>query len=162
MLVWGIIALIITVADQLSKYIVVQSIGESETVSFINNIFEFVYVKNTGAAFSIFHSATAVLAIISVLFCIGVVVYFLKNKPDSRLLCAAMSLMFAGAAGNAIDRITRGYVVDFIKTIFIDFPVFNIADIAITTGAALLIVYLLFFDKEDKNEEGSFDSSRRE
>ena len=60
----------------------------------------------------------------------------------------SLVLMFAGAFANAIDRIFRGFVIDFIETTFIAFPVFNIADIAITIGAALLIVYILFFDKK--------------
>ena len=65
----------------------------------------------------------------------------------------SLMLMFAGALGNAIDRIFRGYVVDFIETTFISFPVFNIADIAITVGAVLLIIYILFFDKTENNSQ---------
>ena len=60
-------------------------------------------------------------------------------------------MMFAGALGNAIDRVFYGYVVDFIAVRFIDFPVFNIADMAITIGAALVIIYVIFFDKDTKN-----------
>ena len=61
-------------------------------------------------------------------------------------------LMFAGAAGNAIDRIRLGYVVDYINLKFMNFPVFNIADIAITVGAALLVLYVILFDKGGKSE----------
>ena len=62
-------------------------------------------------------------------------------------------MMFAGAFGNAIDRIFRGFVIDYIQTSFINFPVFNIADIGITVGAILLVVYFIWFDKEDKNAD---------
>lgn len=69
----------------------------------------------------------------------------------------SLTLLFAGALGNAIDRIFRGYVVDFIETAFIDFPVFNVADIAITCGAVIMAIYIIFFDKDEKN--GETDSS---
>ena len=68
-------------------------------------------------------------------------------------------MMFAGAFGNAIDRIFRGFVVDYIQTTFINFPVFNIADIGITVGAALLVLYVILFDKEDKNEKNNTESN---
>ena len=74
-----------------------------------------------------------------------------------------MTLLLAGAFGNAIDRLFRGYVVDFIQTVFIRFPVFNVADIAITFGAMLLIIYLLFFDgKEEKYGEVNSDGGQSE
>lgn len=69
----------------------------------------------------------------------------------------SLTLLFAGALGNAIDRIFRGYVVDFIETAFIDFPVFNVADIAITCGAVIMAIYIIFFDKDEK--DGETDSS---
>ena len=69
----------------------------------------------------------------------------------------SLTLLFAGALGNAIDRIFRGYVIDFIETAFIDFPVFNVADIAITCGAVIMAIYIIFFDKDEK--DGETDSS---
>lgn len=146
MILWALIAVLIVAADQISKYLVIKNIGVSDTITVIKGIFDFVYVKNSGGAFSIMNNATWLLALISVVFCIGTVVYFAKCKPKKKSVCLALSLMFAGAAGNAIDRIFRGFVVDFIKTVFMDFPVFNIADIAITIGAVLLVIHIVFFD----------------
>ena len=77
------------------------------------------------------------------------IIYVIIKKPKHTLQRTALMLIFSGALGNAIDRIFRGYVIDFIETAFISFPVFNIADIAITVGAALLIIYVIFFDKEN-------------
>ncbi|MBQ7976709.1 MAG: signal peptidase II, partial [Clostridia bacterium] len=57
-------------------------------------------------------------------------------------------LIFAGALGNGLDRIFRGYVIDFIETAFINFPVFNIADISITIGAIVLVIYVMFLEKD--------------
>ena len=81
------------------------------------------------------------------------VIYWIKKKPTHPLLCTSITMMFAGAFGNAIDRIFRGFVIDYIQTSFINFPVFNIADIGITVGAILLVVYFIWFDKEDKNAD---------
>lgn len=64
-------------------------------------------------------------------------------------------MMFSGALGNGIDRIFRGFVVDYISASFVSFPVFNLADICITVGAAFLAVYFIWFDKEDKNAENN-------
>ena len=146
MILWGLIAVLIIALDQITKYLVINNIGPNETVTVIKNVFEFVYVKNTGGAFSILNNATWLLSIVSIIFCIGVVVYFIKVKPKEKNICLALSMMFAGALGNAIDRIFRGFVVDFIKTSFINFPVFNVADIAITVGAVILVAKMVFFD----------------
>lgn len=153
MFLWGIIAGLIVILDQLSKYLVMTNLGFTDCIHVIPGLFDFVYVKNTGAAFSIFSESTAILGVVSVLFCIGVILYWLKKKPEHPLIKTALTLLFAGALGNAIDRIFRGFVIDFISTSFMSFPVFNIADIAITFGAVCLIIYLVFFDKDEKNGE---------
>lgn len=157
MLTWIIIAAAIVIIDQLAKLLVIANISPTECIHIIPGLFDFVYVENTGAAFSILSDSTLLLSLISVLFCIGVVFFWYKEKPKNKLFCAALTMLFAGALGNAIDRIFRGFVVDFISTSFITFPVFNIADIAITGGAAVLIIYILFFDKDEK--DGETDSS---
>ena len=150
-MIWLIISALIILADQITKYLVVSNMGVGETLFSVLNIFDITYVQNKGAAFSIMSGKMPLLGLISVVFCVAVVVYWVKKKPSHPLLCTAVMMMFAGAFSNAIDRIFRGFVVDYIRTLFIDFPVFNIADIGITVGAALLVVYFIFFDKEDKN-----------
>lgn len=152
MILYIIIAVVLIAGDQLAKLCVAAKIGAQETVSVIPYILDFVYVKNTGAAFSIFSDMTWLLGALSLIFCIAVAVYIIWKKPTNRLLCAALTLMFAGAFGNAIDRIFRGYVIDFIRTVFVAFPVFNIADIAITVGAALLILYVILSDRQKKKD----------
>ena len=153
---WTLLILCIILADQLVKGIVVKNLSGFDSVTAIPHILNFIYVENTGAAFSILSEKTAVLSIISVLFCIAVIAYWLIKKPQSEMLKLSLSLLLAGAVGNAIDRIARGFVVDFIELSFIRFPVFNIADISITFGTVLLMIYLLFFDKDGrKNGENS-------
>ncbi len=147
---WPVIAVLIVAADQFVKYIVASSARVGETLARIPLV-DITYVQNKGAAFSIMSGKMSFLTIISIAFCAAAVVYWIKKKPSHPLLCAAVTMMFSGALGNAIDRIARGFVVDFIRVTFVDFPVFNIADIGITVGAALLILYVILFDKEDKN-----------
>lgn len=134
-------------ADIISKYRIGTVFGE------IPHAADFVYVRNTGAAFSIFSNGTAVLSAVSIIFCIAVIAWWIMKKPNDTLYRLSLVLMFAGALGNAVDRIMYGYVVDFIAVKWFDFPVFNIADMAIVAGAVLLMVYTLFFDRSAKNEE---------
>ena len=112
---------------------------------------DFLYVRNTGAAFSILNDNTALLAVISIVFLIAVVLYKIIRKPKHFMENLAVTLFFAGGLGNAIDRIQYKFVVDFIDLKWFDFPVFNIADIAVVGGAIAAIIFVLFFDKEKKN-----------
>lgn len=152
MILWSVLAILVIILDQAVKIGVASSIAPTDSIRIIPGVIDFVYVKNKGAAFSFLASKTygiVVLSIVSLLFCAGVIAYIVVKKPKSKLFMTSLMLMFAGAFGNAIDRIFRGYVVDFIETTFMNFPVFNIADIAITVGALLLIIYILFFDKSE-------------
>lgn len=150
-MIWLIFSVILTAADQFTKFLVAGSMKVGET-AFSLGLFDITYVKNEGAAFSILSGRMSLLSIISVAFCVFAVIYWIKKKPSHPLLCASVTLLFSGALANAIDRVFRGFVVDFIHTTFINFPVFNIADIAITVGAGLLILYEILFNKEEKND----------
>ena len=149
MFLWSLFAILIIIFDQLTKILVVQNITlNSGDVLVIPEMFSFVHVHNPGAAFSILQGKIELLSCISLAFCVGVIWYMLIRKPQNKVLRISTMLLLAGAIGNVIDRIFRGYVVDFIKVLFINFPVFNLADIAITCGAALLIIYILFLDNK--------------
>ena len=156
MVLWSLIVVLIIAVDQLSKYWVVNNIGMSDSISVIPKVIDFVYVKNTGAAFSFLSDKNygiVILSCISILFCVGVILFMIKKRPEHQLLNISLAFMLAGAVGNAIDRIAKGYVVDFIEMIFIDFPVINVADIAITFGAVMIIIYVLFFEKSKTDEK---------
>ena len=144
-----ILAIVIVIIDRVTKILAETFIADDQVIGVIPEVFSFVYTENTGAAFSILSDKTWLLSIVSVAFCVGVIIYWILKKPNKKMLCTSVSLIFAGALGNAIDRIMYGYVVDFIRTDFIDFPVFNVADIAITIGAALLMIFVIFFDREN-------------
>ena len=144
----------ITAADQLTKYLVVQNIPLRAQVEVIPGLFHLTYVRNTGAAFSIFQGMQWLFALIFLVFT-ALVIWDLvkKSMPFTRLERWLIVCIYAGGLGNMIDRLRLGYVVDMIAVDFIDFPVFNVADCFITCGCILLLVHLAFFNKEFWKEE---------
>jgi signal peptidase II len=130
--------------DQLTKYIAVTTVKVNGPEGFLFGLFQFRYVENTGAAFSSFSNNRSVLILASGLLLLGVLIVLLTKKIDSKFVNFALVLVAAGGAGNMIDRIANGYVVDFIEPLFIDFAVFNFADCCITVGAFLLIGYEIY------------------
>lgn len=116
------------------------AVGQTVAGPFLG-IFEFTLVHNTGAAWGVFDQSTLFLGILSLLICALVISYIFYFAPDTGAMQAfGLSLVFAGGIGNAIDRFAYGYVVDFIEPLFIDFPVFNIADIGVTCGVVIFLV----------------------
>ena len=150
-MIYGIAAALIVIADFLTKYFIKNNVALGDVFFSVPKLVDLTYVQNRGAAFSMFSGRVSVLSVVSIAFCIAAVVYWVVKKPKNPLLRTATAMMFAGALGNAVDRIFYGFVVDFIAVRFINFPVFNIADMAITIGAALVIIYVIFFDKDTKN-----------
>lgn len=115
-------------------------------------IFEFVLVHNTGAAWGMFGNSTTALAVVSVAVCAVLAVYLFVFAPRAGLgQVIGLALVCSGGVGNAIDRFSQGYVVDFINFSFIDFPVFNIADIGVTCGFVLFFICLLLFDSKEES-----------
>lgn len=153
-----IIAVAIAAVDQLSKYLIAGNLGITDHITLIPGLIDIVYVENKGAAFSILNEHTWFLSLISAVFCIAILVFILKRRPEKGLLLYSSVMLFGGALGNGIDRIFRGYVVDFIEFTLFKFPVFNIADIAITVGAALLMLYVIISEKDNKNGKDNPDS----
>lgn len=147
MYIWIWVALAVCAADQLSKLLIAANFGVSDRLAVIPGVIDFVYVENTGAAFSLLSSHTWLLGVVSALFCAAIAAYMAKMKFTDKRYVIIGGMLLGGAFGNGIDRIFRGYVVDFIEFAFVRFPVFNIADIAITVGAALL-VGLVILQKE--------------
>ncbi len=147
MYIWLIVALVLTVADQLSKALIVSNLSETARIVCIPGVVDIVYVENTGAAFSMLSAHTWLLGLVSAAFCAAIAVYMAKMKFADKRYQIIGGMLLGGALGNGIDRIFRGFVVDFIELAFIRFPVFNIADIAITLGAVLLVVIITLGDK---------------
>lgn len=140
-----IISLLLLVVDQISKILVVKLIDINHGVEIIKNFFYLTYTHNTGAAFSILTGQRILLIIIAIVILIILFNYLRKNKVERKLEIIAFSLIIGGSLGNLIDRIIRGYVVDFLdfKIFGYDFPVFNLADTFIVIGVFLLLITTL-------------------
>ena len=141
--------LILTVAlvalDQLVKLLVLQNIAPGAHVPFIPHILELTYVENTGAAFSLFEEHTWILALISLGMSLVLAFALWKNFFRHPVGKVTLALLLAGAVGNLIDRAFRGYVVDMFNVLFMNFAVFNVADICVVVGGIAAAVYYLFF-----------------
>lgn len=135
---------VLILIDHVIKKAVYDSLYGKDTVVLIKGVLGLTYAQNTGAAFSMFSSSTTVLSVITGAALAGAVIimFFLKEKPVIYHIC--LPLIIAGGAGNLLDRLTRGYVIDYIHALFIDFPVFNFADCLITCACFALIGYLLY------------------
>lgn len=133
------------VLDQLSKWFVHTHMLYQQSIPIIKNIFHLTYTRNTGAAWSML-SGHSWLFIILAVFVVGVILYVVRQIPkEDRLLRGTLGAFAAGALGNMIDRVARGWVVDFFD--FRIFPVFNIADCLIVISVILLIWQILFQGK---------------
>ncbi|MEW6661633.1 MAG: signal peptidase II [Bacillota bacterium] len=138
-------ALLITAAvlffDQLSKWIIQETMELGQSIPVITNIFHITYWRNPGAAFGIMAFRTNFFIIVGFLVVAAIIIVLLRLPPERKLLKVALALQLGGAVGNLIDRIRTGYVVDFFD--FRVWPVFNIADSAIVIGVILLSWFLL-------------------
>lgn len=141
---WLAISLVLILIDQITKLWIVGSyqLGESHTIT---TFFNLVRVHNAGAAFSFLADASGWQRWFFTALGIGaafLIVWMLKNHPGQRLFCLALACILGGAVGNVIDRILYGYVVDFLDFHWMGmhFPAFNVADSAISLGAAGLIL----------------------
>ena len=161
MFVWLGIALVILLADQFTKVLIIGSfeLGDSHTVT---SFFNLVRVHNSGAAFSFLSSASGwqrwFFTAIGV-GAAGFIVWLLRSHPNQRLFCFALALVLGGAIGNVIDRVLWGYVIDFLDfhwdwlaPLFYQghFPAFNVADSAISVGTVCLILDELLRVRQSK------------
>lgn len=138
----------IVVLDRLVKYWAMTVLAPAIELEGIKGIFHFYYVENTGAAFSILREHTWILIVITALVVVaGVYILFFKKLSIPYQICIAA--IVGGGIGNLIDRIFYGYVVDMFMFDFVEFAIFNVADIFITLGGIAIIVVLLFFDNEN-------------
>ncbi|MBQ8748382.1 MAG: signal peptidase II [Oscillospiraceae bacterium] len=150
----ALFAAMVAVADQVTKYLVLVHIPLHAQVEFIPKVLGLTYVQNFGAAFSSFQGMQWLFALIFALFTAGVVwEYCKKALPFTTFDRWCIAAVYGGGLGNMIDRIRFGYVVDMLETRFMDFPVFNVADCFITCGCILLMVHLVFFNRDFWKEE---------
>ncbi|MDO4542939.1 MAG: signal peptidase II [Clostridia bacterium] len=138
-----IIAVAVLAADMITKYLA--ATYWLTPVTLISGVVQLTYVENVGAAWGMLGGARLFFIVITVIFCGLIIAAYVRNRNSMlRYSKVVLALVFSGALGNLIDRIIFGYVRDMIQPLFIDFPVFNIADSAIVIGTILLIIEVLF------------------
>ncbi len=142
--------------DQLVKVLTVANLALHETAPLFPGVLQLTYVRNTGAAFSSFEGQQWLFALIFLVFT-GLILweYFKKPMAFTGFERWCIAAIYGGGLGNMIDRLRLGYVVDMFETVFIDFPVFNVADCFITCGCAALMIHLAFFNKAFWKDEKS-------
>ena len=146
--------LLVVVADQVTKWIVVENIALYGHVDFWPGVLSWTYTRNTGAAWSMLEGQQWLFAAIFVVLTALLLLEFFKFRmPFTALERWLIASIYAGGLGNMIDRVRLGYVVDMIKTDFMDFPIFNVADCFISCGCIALIVHLVFFNKQFWKDE---------
>lgn len=144
MLLYLILSILFVIADQVVKMWIVNNFSLHDGMELIKGLVSILYVRNTGAAWGMFEGKMVFFYLITAV-AVGTLLYLMfKEKGKSKLLLTAYSLILAGAVGNFIDRIRLGYVVDMFKFEFIDFPIFNVADICLTIGVIFLFYYVIF------------------
>ena len=159
-MIYAIIALALIAADQLVKYLVMTNIPFGGHVPFLPYILELTYVTNTGAAFSIFSEHTWALALVSLVMSVALALALWKGLFKHPLGKLTLTLLLAGAVGNLIDRAFRGFVVDMFNVLFMNFAVFNVADICVVVGGVSAgLYYLLLMDKLEPRKEGGHDNA---
>lgn len=151
----GVIAALLVGLDQLTKFLAELFLKASDNIVIIDNIIELTFSYNTGAAFSMFENFPYFPLLISIIGVLAIPYFFkfvsFKRRP---LYTIALILVYAGTWGNFIDRLLtvlglKEGVVDFFNFLFMKFAVFNVADIYLTVGMALLCVYVFFFEHKD-------------
>lgn len=153
MIIAGIIFL-----DQLSKWLTVINLGLGETFPLIEGVFHFTYVRNTGAAFSIFNEPDErwIFMSISTVAIIALSIYLWKNRKGSKLLCIALSFIVGGGIGNMIDRCILKYVIDMLDFRLINFAIFNVADSFVCVGVGLFALAVILDEiKEVKKQKAA-------
>lgn len=150
------IAGIIVILDQITKF-VIQNHVSLHHVEIIPGFFSLTYAENTGMAWSLLSGKQVLLSVVSAV-AIGVMIWYVLYKNPDKLTKIALSMMIGGAIGNLIDRVCLNYVRDFLDFIIFgyDFPIFNVADSALTIGVILL--FLAALKDEKKNEQGKMES----
>ena len=147
------VAVVWVVLDQAAKVYFenAYALGEASVTDF--GLFRFRLVHNTGMAWGLFGDSTFALGVLSCIVCAAILAAFLvwprlAGHRLTGLETLGLSLVFAGGLGNALDRFLQGYVVDFIEFTFIDFPVFNIADIGVTCGFVIIVLGFILADRK--------------
>lgn len=157
MYVYYIIAAIIIIVDQITKWVVVKNMELYEQITIVKDFFYFTSHRNKGAAWGILEGKMIFFYIVTTIVVIGVIYYMQKYARNDKLLAISLSFVLGGAIGNFIDRLFRGEVVDFLDFIIFgyDFPIFNVADSSLVVGVTLILIATFIDEKQKKKGNNS-------
>ena len=146
------IIFVLIAIDQVIKRMVILDLKPIGSVPIIKEVLHLTYAENTGAAFSSFQGNKILLIYIPILILAVLLVGIMMKKIKTPFFIFTLSAVIAGGAGNLIDRIYAGYVVDYVDFRLINFAIFNFADCCTVVGSILLMVYLIFVYKDNPKE----------
>lgn len=148
----GLLTIFLVILDQVTKGLAVQFLKDQEPFVIWDGVFELHYLENRGAAFGMLQGQRTFFLIIGIVV-FAVAIYLFRHMSKSGRfwpLRLIVICILAGAWGNMIDRLSLSYVVDFFYFKLIDFPIFNVADIYVSVGTAVLVVLILFYYKDEE------------
>ncbi|WP_033541431.1 signal peptidase II [Planococcus sp. CAU13] len=156
MLIYYAIAAVIVAADQFTKWLVLENMELGERIPVFEPYLAWLSHRNRGAAWGMLEGQMWLFGIITVAVIIGILYYFHKYAKGQQLLQLSLMVILGGAIGNFIDRMLRGEVVDFVDVLIpvvnYHFPIFNIADAALTIGVILMIIFVIYDEKQQKKK----------
>lgn len=149
-----VLASVFVTLDQWTKMLAVTHLKNQPSIVLIPGVFELKYLENTGAAFGILSNQQTFFYIATILMAAGIIYLYFKTPDNAyyRPVNMIYIIVIAGAVGNFIDRVSYKYVIDFFYFSLINFPIFNVADIYVTVGVAVLMLLIIF-----KYDENDFD-----
>lgn len=150
--------ILLLVTDQYIKYIVDLKLKGSPAVVVIKNVLQFNYLENDGAMLGMMGGKTTLMTVLAVVCVIVMIAVVFTGIIRDRVDYWCVLLMISGGLGNIVDRIFRGYVIDYIEVLFIDFYIFNFADCLITVAAFVLVFYQLWLIYRDTKNKKAGDS----
>ncbi len=147
-----LIMVILVLLDQYTKYLAALYLKPNGPLSLINGVLELRYLENRGAAFGMLQNRQWIFVVFAIVCMIICFWFGLKLAREGKFVAGRLCLAFlaAGAAGNLIDRVARGYVIDFIYFRLINFPIFNLADTYVSVSTVALIILVLFVYKDEE------------
>ena len=157
MLLFFLVTAGVILLDQVTKILALQYLAPAGSYPLWENVLHLTYVENTGAAFGMLQDHRWVFLVISTMALSGMIVYMFLNKTKHPLETTAVAFIVGGGIGNMIDRLARGFVVDFVDVKCIPYwkYIFNVADIFVCVGCGLFILYILLFEAKVQKKEAS-------
>ena len=156
MYIFYLVAIAVVAIDQWTKWLVVKNMEIGERIVLMDPTFALLSHRNRGAAWGMLEGQMWLFTIVTIVVVIGILYYFHKEAKGKPIFQAGLMMLLGGAIGNFIDRLWRGEVVDFVDVLIpiinYDFPIFNVADAALTIGVVIIIIFVFKEERAEKKK----------